>query len=356
MSYYRGRSNRPYPKSNTNRNRFQQRQSHNKHNKYNTRNVHNPRQSANDVDSVYFVYPKGRPCWLWVRLDENGEPSVRFYWEFPCAYSAVSMDTEGDYQTVYARVHPYLTIGHGTLLKGQVRHEKSVPVVTVREVIWWKGEYVMSTHSLVNLFVSLKQMIGKLDKTILTKVCSGNNGYNGINGRNKTSSRVRCVQICLPLAISAQYMKANTSAQSKQAMLEYLDGLKYDVYQVVKYSMNATSKQGQPYHWSDFYKAIQPPQPKTMRFEMTKMPEQDSYKLRSMEHDIETVFVVSTIKQSRMLNRWMNTTYGINCLDDIEESDNESDDGDDDVLKSIHVECIRDGKKWIPVRCLTELE
>lgn len=297
-----------------------------KHKRQNTKNNH--QHHPQYCDKVYMLYPKGRQYWLWFRLDEDGEPCARLYSEFPCAYSKMTMETTGDYQTVYTKSHPWLTLGNGTLVKGVVRRHHTVPIFTISEVIWLKGEYVFTSCAFSTLLARMKSMIGQLDISIVAKV----------NHRH----HVKCVQLSMPFTISHQ-MKT-MSDEGRRSLVEYLDGLPYEVYQVLVYSMTATVKQSTRMSLEELRKMFVPKELRRERFTMTLLEEHDSYRL--VNDKVDTVFVVSDIKMSRKLNRWMNATYGIECLDDIEESDAE-----DEPRSSIQVECVFD-KKWIPVKCI----
>lgn len=287
----------------------------------------NPQQSKTDVDSqdsVYLVYPKGGQCWVWVRLDEHGEPCVRFYWKFPCSYTKMTMDVKGDYTTVYAKVHPYLTIGSGSLMKCILTRQNKVPVCTIQEIIWWKGNYVFH-ESFVAMLGRVSEMIGPLDTPILTKL------YH--------PKQIKCIQVCLPLVFSKKW---RTGEIDKTRILEYIDSIPYPVYHVLEYTLRDNVKKGRRYSFEEFRKGFVPKTPRTAIFTMRSMEEHDSYELFNEKE--KSIYVASTIQESRRINRWMGNIYGINCLDDIEDSDAE-----DDPVKEIQVKCIRKNGSWIPL-------
>lgn len=293
----------------------------------------NPQQSATGVDSIeqkdslYLAYPKGGQCWVWIRLNEEGEPCVRFYWKFPCPYTKMKMDVKGEYTTVYAKVHPYLTIGNGSLLKCVLTRQNKVPVCTISEVIWWKGNYVFH-EPFIPMLGRVYEMIGRLDMPILTKL------YH--------PKQIKCIQLCLPLMISKQWRQLE-NAEQKQQILEYIDSISYPVYHVLEYGMTQNVKSGKRYSFEEFRKRFVPETPLTAIFTMRAMEEHDSYEL--VNETYKSVYVVSTIQESRRIHRWMGNVYGINCLDDIEESDAE-----DLPIHEVQVECIRKGDSWVPVK------
>lgn len=307
--------------------RFRKHKGYRKH-LQNAKNTKNPQQSKTGVDlldSVYLVYPKGGQCWIWIRLNEEGEPCVRFYWKFPCSYTKLSMNVTGEYTSVCAKVHPYLTIGKGSLLKCIFTRQNKVPVCTINEVVWWKGNYVFH-EPFVPMLGRVSEMIGQLESPILTKL------YHPKN--------IKCVQLCLPLIFSKQWRR--NADTDKQKLIEYIDGISYPVYHVLEYAMNEHVKRGKRHSFEEFRKWFIPEKPLTAIFTMRSMEEHDSYELVNDKYT--SVYVASTIKESRRFNRWMGNVYGINCLDDIEDSDAE-----DSPISEIQVECMRKNEIWVPI-------
>lgn len=325
-------------------------------------NHHNPQQkSIPDVDSIYIIQPKGKPCWIWVRLSNEGRPETRLYDTITCPYHKLTMEYEGEYKTVFTQHHEFLTIGNGTLVKGTLTHIKcnqtqkdAIPVFTISETIWWKGEFVFQRPYLPVLH-KLSTMIKPMEPHLIQEFNASNCKQHKQNKQNKKykksnssqhpQTQLNSIQLAIPLLIPGSFTKIRE--KDKQTILEYLDGIPYSVYQILKCNGSSLFKQCERYSWDTFRKKFIPKQTLKKTFRVVPFNEQDVYSLYDGTTLI-THYAVYDIQTSRTMKRWFGNIYGIDCLDDIEESDVE-----DEPIHERMIEFTKSSNGWNPIRLIS---
>jgi hypothetical protein len=188
-----------------------------------------------------------------------------------------------------------------------------------------KGEFVFSNSFLTNLYAFAK-FIDRYNQKELHKAFT---------------------PILLPLMMPSCWFNDKQLAHHKTKSIEYIDSM-YKIYDVIRYSVGDNITQGRRKEWKVFRQEMYQRCPWKKIFRVQIGDYHDSYRLFDNGHSFE--IVVSNILDSRKMNRWFNRTFGINCLDDIEESDvEESGDWENQDRK---IEFEKQGNQWIPVRLI----
>jgi len=307
---------------------------HSMNTKCKNRNVtYNPQQLSNaDVDSIMMVQPKGKPVYIWFKQDENGN-RAEMYERFYRPYSKITSDYNEPSKTITTSFHPFLTQNNGTIIKATILYTKNRrQILVVREVIWFKGKYVFNEPCLPILYQFAQYIKPVSDHYIIQSV------------RN-------LIPIYLPLMIPSAWLNSKQlSSGQKHKTVQYLDSLPYICYDVLNANNNTTTSNMIRIEWSKFRKQLDKLIPWRRTFIVSKEISEDTYRLYSKDKNKSFEIVINNIRESRMMNRWFETVYGINCLDDIEESDNEC----DETISECEIEFEKNGKQWIPLRLISK--
>lgn len=284
----------------------------------------NPQHLKDDVDSIFTFHPRGKPCYVWF-TQQNGECVSCIYERINVPYGKFTEHYDGQYSVIQTAFSPFLTIGKGTLIKATLCTVNKKKIIIPRDIIWMKGNFVFSHSFLSNLYTFAKYIDASKQKELY-----------------KTFT-----PILLPLMMPSCWFYDKQLGQDKMKSIEYLDSL-YPIYDVIRYSTLDNISSGNRKEWSVFRKEIEQSIPWKKIFRVQIGNYHDAYYLNDKDKSFE--IVVTNIQDSRKMNRWFNRTFGVDCLDDIEES--EQDENENDEYQERIIEFEKQGKQWRPVRLI----
>lgn len=298
--------------------------SHLNHSRKHSTNNHkqfNPQHLKDDVDSIFTFHPRGKPCYVWF-TEKDGECITLVYDRIHVPYGKFTEDYDGQCSIVQTAFSPFLTIGKGTLIKATICTMNKRKFIIPREIIWMKGEFVFSYSFLTNLYSFAKY----------------------IDGHKQKELHKAFTPILLPLMMPSCWFNDKELGSNKIKSIEYLDSM-YPIYDVISYSVTDNISRGQRKEWNTFRQEIQKRVPWKKVFRVKIGEYHDSYRLYDKGHSFE--MVVTNIRDSRKMNRWFNRAFGVDCLDDIEESEYEN---DNEEYQEREIEFEKQGNQWRPVR------
>lgn len=296
---------------------------HSRKHSTNNRKQTNPQHLKDDVDSIFTFHPRGKPCYVWF-TEEDGECITLVYDRIHVPYGKFTEDYDGQYSIVQTAFSPFLTIGKGTLIKATICTMNKRKSIIPREIIWMKGEFVFLNPFLTNLYAFAKY----------------------IDGHKQKDLHKAFTPILLPLMMPSCWFNDKELGSNKIKSIEYLDSM-YSIYDVISYSVTDNISRGQRKEWNIFRQEIQKRVPWKKVFRVKIGDYHDAYRLYDKGHSFE--IVVTNIRDSRKMNRWFNRAFGVDCLDDIEESDVEE---SDDEYQEREIEFEKQGNQWRPIRLI----